>query len=203
MAGITVNKSITGLASAFSGSATLTDTEGIVASPTVPMAQPGQLTIRGGNTAGTVTMTNSGHGIITGQRVDIYWTGGACYGATVGTVSGTAVPIASVSGGDVLPALNALVVIGIATKATINIVGNNLTCLACGGAGAARSYFVFQEVDASTDDFAAKVLAGDVFIWYVGCNYINPLATKTTVSAWISHDNISAPMVLSVEVATH
>lgn len=65
----------------------------------------GTLTTRTNDTTGTLTMS-SGHGITTGQIIDLYWSGGARYGILVGTVSVNSVPIgADLAGtGDVLPA---------------------------------------------------------------------------------------------------
>lgn len=71
-------------------------------------AKTGELTTRTDDNTGTLTMEAS-HGITDGQRLDIYWTSGGvnyCHrGATVGTVSGTSVPI-DTGTGDNLPALN-------------------------------------------------------------------------------------------------
>lgn len=59
----------------------------------VPPAAAGTLTTRTDNQTGTLTMSDAGHGITTGAVIDLYWEGGARYGITVGTVSGTSVPI--------------------------------------------------------------------------------------------------------------
>ncbi|MBK9128182.1 MAG: hypothetical protein IPM13_10320 [Phycisphaerales bacterium] len=61
----------------------------------------GTLTTRTSDTAGTLTM-ESGHGIATGNTIHVYWDGGKRIGVTVGTVSGTSVPISGGSG-DNLP----------------------------------------------------------------------------------------------------
>lgn len=72
----------------------------------LPAAAAGDLTTRTDDETGTLTMDDAGHGISTSDVIDLYWEGGARYGITVGTVSGTSVPIgADDSGsGDVLPA---------------------------------------------------------------------------------------------------
>jgi len=71
----------------------------------LPAGKTGDLTTRTDDETGSITMDSASHGITTGAIVDIYWTGGVRYGVTVGTVSGTTVPIgADDSGsGDVLP----------------------------------------------------------------------------------------------------
>jgi hypothetical protein len=71
----------------------------------LPVAEAGQLTTRSSDTAGTITMDDAGHGITTGEIIDIYDPAGGTvsYGATVGTVAGDSVPFTGASG-DVLPA---------------------------------------------------------------------------------------------------
>lgn len=68
---------------------------------TLPAAKTGSLTTRTNDTSGELTMT-AGHGITTGQVIDVYWAGGVRYGVTVGTVATNVVPISSGSG-DNLP----------------------------------------------------------------------------------------------------
>lgn len=71
----------------------------------IAAAKSGNLTTRTSDTVGTLTMA-AGHGIITGDILDIYWTAGTPgmrRGVTVGTVAGNDVPF-SVGAGDNLPA---------------------------------------------------------------------------------------------------
>jgi hypothetical protein len=156
----------------------------------IPAAQPGTLT-HTTNTTGTILMTNAGHGITTGQRVDIYWSGGQCYNATVGTVSGLSVPISAVSGGSNLPSTGTTVYVGIATQVTLNVVGNNLTALLMQGVPASYlGYFVFDA--SSSDDYAALITGGYFGGWKTGDTTTNPLATYTITSVWMSHSNPAA-----------
>lgn len=76
----------------------------------IPAAEAGSLTTRTSDTAGTITMDDAGHSIQTGDVIDIYWSGGVAYGATVGTVSGTSVPFTGASG-DALPAASTAVTV--------------------------------------------------------------------------------------------
>lgn len=185
---VTVQKNISGGLISASMTQSVTDNVGVLANPNVPAAQPGVLTTHTTNTTGTMTMTNSNHGITTGQRIDIYWTDGQCYGAVAGTVSGTSVPIASVSGGSNLPASSTAVVVGIATSAPFNLTGNNLQALIL-AATSASGYFVIN--DGSSDDFAAFVSAGFVYAWIKGDVAANPLATYTPTTVFISHNSIA------------
>lgn len=166
---------------------TLTDNTSLTANPNVPVAQPGTLTTRTTNSTGTLTMTNAGHGLSTGQRVDLFWVGGSCYGVVLGTVAGLTVPIASVSGGAVLPAQGFAIVVGIATSVPFNCVGNNLAFLAT--STGQEGYFVFN--DGAADLYAAHLPAGFIDAWKTGDVRANPLAGATPTKVFMSHANVN------------
>lgn len=67
----------------------------------VAAAKTGTLTTRTDANTGVIT-GQSGHGVTTGARLDVYWADGKRYGMTVGTVSGTSIPI-DLGAGDNLP----------------------------------------------------------------------------------------------------
>ena len=86
-------------------------------------AKTGSLTTRTSNTVGTLTM-DAGHGLTTGQIVDIYWpTGFVQYGVTLGTVATNSVPISGGSG-DVLPAASTAVTVCVQTTENLLIDGD-------------------------------------------------------------------------------
>ena len=66
--------------------------------------KPGTLTTRTDDTIGVLTMA-SGHGVQTGDTIDIRWVGGSRSGVVVGTVATNSVPI-SLGDGGVLPVVN-------------------------------------------------------------------------------------------------
>jgi hypothetical protein len=72
----------------------------------LPAGKAGTLTTRTDDDTGEATL-GDGHGILTGDEVDIFWCGGCRYGVTVGTVAGNVVPFGAPGGegaGDNLPA---------------------------------------------------------------------------------------------------
>jgi hypothetical protein len=73
----------------------------VVKDPTIAVAKTGTLSTRTNDTEGTLTMT-AGHGITTGNRLDIYWGAGKRVGVTVGTVATNSVPFTG-GAGDNLP----------------------------------------------------------------------------------------------------
>jgi hypothetical protein len=185
-----VSKSVSGFVP-FSANTSYTDTSGVLANPkSVPAAQPGILTTHTTNTTGTLTMTNLGHGITTGQRIDIFWATGQCYGAVAGTVSGTTVPIASVSGGSNLPANGTPVTVGIPTAAAFDAVGNNVAALVC-SLPTADGYFVFNTGSA---DIVGLFVQNGLFVWTSDEPTTNPLAGATSTTVYCSHNNVAAAL---------
>ena len=208
---------------ATSGSKANTDDAAEIASPSsVPAAQPGTLTTRTGDRAGTLTMTNAGHGIITGQRFDLYWTGGSCFGVIAGTVSGTSIPFTTVQGGDVLPAAATAIIAGIAQSVAFELAGDNISALVCGRATAnVRCYYVFTEA-LSVLALAVLNQSGLVYVWdgttkatgpvgsgpigsaSISAVILNPLANTNPTKVWISHaDTVAADTGLTAAALKH
>lgn len=97
----------------------------------VPAAAAGTLTTRTDDETGSLTMDDAGHGITTGATIDLYWSGGSRHGITVGTVSGTTVPIgADDSGtGDVLPSAATEIVADVQIPFNVAIDGDELALI--------------------------------------------------------------------------
>ncbi len=87
-------------------------------------AKTGQLTTRTSATVGTLTM-DTGHGITTAARLDLYWDGGQRYGILVGTVSGNSVPFTG-GLGDNLPANLTAITAQVPTSINVVLVGNDI-----------------------------------------------------------------------------
>lgn len=94
----------------------------------LPVGAAGSLTTRTDADTGEITADDAGHGIETGDIVDIYWDGGVQYGATVGTVSGTAIPIDAGSGDD-LPAADTDIVVSKQVDINAAIDGDELSII--------------------------------------------------------------------------
>lgn len=125
---LTYAKTISGQGSTLGQSVTRSGSAIKQLNVSLPVGAAGQLTTRTSDTVGELTMTSGSHGISTSDVIDIFWSGGRRYGVTVGTVSGTAVPISSGSG-DVLPSTSTAVVATIQVTANIDIDGDNVALL--------------------------------------------------------------------------
>lgn len=91
-------------------------------------AKTGTLTTRTDDNTGTLTMT-AGHGLTTGQIVDIYWSTGVQRSVTVGTVATNSVPI-DLGIGDNLPSTSTAVTVCVQKAINLAIDGDNAKILA-------------------------------------------------------------------------
>lgn len=139
---------------------------------TLPSAKAGTLSTRTSDTAGTLTLAEN-HGIETADKIDLYWAGGRRYNVTVGTVSGTSVPISD-GAGDNLPAEDAEVTAGIRVTLDTDFDGDKLAVLAT--VLAQRGRLEFYDGDDALQ-LGLDLVAGEFWSWLSGGTAANPLAS--------------------------
>jgi hypothetical protein len=150
-------------------------------------AKTGVLTTRTDDNTGSLTMTG-GHGITTGQRLDVYWTlAGVNYarrGMTVGTVSTNVVPIDG-GAGDVLPAAASSITAMVPVQELVGFVGDNATLLTAYSNRSALVVFT----DGSDVELGAFHIKGNGYAesWDSDSGVTNPLAGDTVVRMYFSH----------------
>lgn len=122
---------LTGLGSSIGGRTSRTNDMGFTAEIAVPAGKAGTLSTRTDNETGTLTL-GSGHGITTGATIDLFWDGGARYTITVGTVSGTSVPIGADNAGtgDNLPTQATAIVASTRTSFAVPITCDEVDLIA-------------------------------------------------------------------------
>lgn len=125
---VTYSAALSGAGLSMSASAPRTADGADCRQKTIGLAQPAVLTTRTSGTAGTLTMTNSLHGITTGMKVDLYFAGGIAYDVTVGTVSGTSVPFTGAVG-TALPIATSAIAVAPQVPINFTIDGDNLTII--------------------------------------------------------------------------
>ncbi len=141
-------------------------------SVTLAAAKIGQLTTRTNGTDGTLTM-NAGHGFTNGQKIDIYWDGGSCRNATIGTVATNSVPFTGASG-DALPIVSTAITAQVPTSESIVVTGNNVVSYGVGFPGGGTCVFA---ASGPTEVAAAVVLApGTSTVYSSTDGGSNPLA---------------------------
>lgn len=159
-------------------------------SPSIPAAKIGQLTTRTDTNTGVLTMSG-GHGITTGQKLDLFWDGGSRHGMTVGTVSTNSVPI-DLGSGDDLPTNLTNITAMVPVSYELLLTGNN--AIAIGAYSPKAGYVAF--VDDGPADIAAAVYQLDADqgkSWFSGNGVTNPLASAAVTAVHFSHgDSTSA-----------
>lgn len=163
----------------------------LVQERSVPGAKAGTLTTRTSNTAGNVTGT-TGHGITTGIRVDLYWTGGCRRGVTVGTVNVNVIPVSGGSG-DNLPAQDAAIKVAIPVDLDTVLTGNNVQALLLGSPGAKAQFVLCSS--GNTEELAKTVPQGGVYDWDVLSLETNPIAGDAILNTFVSHDSTDAKTI--------
>jgi hypothetical protein len=157
----------------------------------IPLAQAGTLTVQSSSTAGTAVMSNPSHGLVEYMRVDVYWVDAnainrVLYGATVGPVSGTAVPFSggTASGsGTALPVVDTAVVIAVSNVYPYLLNGTNAVAMAAN----CSSECVISLQSSGSDILTLHLVAGQVWDWFQGTP--NPLGTNSLTEAFISVNN--------------
>ena len=129
MASINVSKTVTGSGETLTSQVQRSpDNVSDYGPITLPVGKTGTLSTRTDANTGELTLTG-GHGIVTGQIIDLYWPGGRRYNVVVGTVSTNVVPIDLGSGND-LPLAAAAIVATPQVQINTAIDGDNLSVLA-------------------------------------------------------------------------
>jgi hypothetical protein len=121
-------------------------------------------------------MDSAGHGILTADVIDIFWVDAngiqkCAYGATVGTVAGTAVPFTG-AGGDVLPAQDYDVTADVEVPLDVDFDGDKLQILAAMSTRVGKLQFLdagSAELDAST------LVPNEAYSFIGGAGGSNPL----------------------------
>lgn len=192
---LSVSKSYGFLGGSYQAGLTVSADNAAVAEPVggVAAAQTGVLTTRSSGTAGTVTMDSGGHTITTGIRVDVYWSGGVAYGATVGTVSGTSVPF-TLAQGDALPAATTAVRVSIPDKEAMAVSYTAAVAAIAYAALAGSDYpatVVFADSGNNTLAVYKPTAASPAAAWEGTSVSTNPFASDVAF-VFLSHGNSDA-----------
>jgi hypothetical protein len=180
----TVNNQVTVAGLTFNAQRSVESDGAVILSPTLPAAVSGTLSTRTDNTTGTLTLA-SGHGVTTGARLDVYFGNGLRrYGVTVGTVSGTSVPISGGTG-DNLPVLNAAVTAMVPVLENFPVAGGDLKGLFF-GCDAPAVAVIRKSGPATVVALTATGSTGS-YQWDAGSGVTNPFGTDVSVDVYLSH----------------
>lgn len=200
-AAVATEVSVVGLS--FRRSLTVSTDGAVIKNPSLAAAKTGALTTRTDNNTGVLTM-DSGHGIGTGNRLDVYWTNtdgtqGRRYGMTVGTVATDEVPIDG-GAGDNLPADETAVTAMVPQLETFVVTAADVTGLfvGCGGAGTA----VFRESDTTLVVAVSTDGPTDAYVWESTNGATTPLGADVA-DVYLSHGDSSQAWPVNVVAMTN
>jgi hypothetical protein len=170
----------------------------VIKDPALPAAKTGSLTTRTDNDTGTLTMT-AGHGISTGNRLDVYWTNpdgtiGRRYGMTVGTVATNSVPIDGGTGAN-LPVADTPVRAMVPQTETFSVPDQAAMIGLFASSAAAASTAIFR-ASGSTVLLAAQMTQAQGYVWESTNGVTNPFASAC-VEVLLSHDDSSTQQDVS------
>ena len=155
----------------------------------------GTLSTRGGDTAGTLTLA-ADHGITDGLVIDIYWTGGVAYGATVGTVSGTSVPFTGAAG-DVLPTEDDAIIACVVTTIDTDFDGDLVSMILV--QATQRAHLNFIDSGTASLETVEIAAANGWWAWDENMSYTRPI-TGNPVDAIIASSGSATAATLKVAV---
>jgi hypothetical protein len=168
----------------------------ILREKTIPKGQAGTLDTRTDDNTGVVGLS-AGHGIVTGNKVDVSWSGGVRRGMDA-TVSGNNVTVDG-GAGDVLPAQTTAVVVSKCVDIDTDFLGNLLKILT---ASADQNTFLdFQDAGGVALITGGWSLATGVpQYWYDGSGVTNPLAGDAVANIRASNSETDADATLKIGV---
>jgi hypothetical protein len=179
---------------------TRTNSGAIGLEETANAAKTGTLSTRTDNTDGELTMT-TGHGITTGQIIDLYWTGGVRYGVIVGTVATNAVPISG-GAGDNLPTASTAITAVVQLSVNLAIDGDETDILAVifeTTDTSIRTAAHIQFRDASNDEIAEIDFVTNVpQVWDIAGGSANPFTGDPITNLKVSQANSSTTATLKI-----
>ena len=163
-------------------------------SPSVAAGKAGSLTTRTDNDTGVATLS-TGHGIVTSDKVDVFWDGGRRYGMTA-TVATNAVTIDG-GAGDNLPAQATAVVL--CKRVEVNAAFDPDDMLALLVTANKRASVVFVDsVDAVL--FALDLAAGECCLWWSDSGITRPFTGNAVAKILVGNGDSAAALALTVAV---
>jgi len=163
----------------------------------IPAAKSGSLTTRTDADTGVATMS-AGHGIVTGDRIDVYWTEAGVAGCRRGMAATVATNAVTIDGGagDNLPTQGTTVILAVAQEFNLELTGDDVIGLSV--YTEKRGAFVF------TDNADALIYGkhlprdGQVWGWDNGSGETNPVAGGAIGKVYLSHSDTTASRIMRV-----
>lgn len=178
--------SVTVQGKSYSAIVAVTSAEALQVGVVCTASQAGSLTTRTNNTDGSITMTSNSHLITTGMEVDLYWSGGQRRAVTVGSVSGTTVPVSGAANGDNLPVANTAIYVAPIATANFSMVGADCVGITGGFNGQVEGTI---SLIANTTEVMSGLIDSADYIWFDGSGVTNPVTGNTITKLKASVNN--------------
>jgi hypothetical protein len=162
--------------------------------PTVAAGKDGTLTTRTDNDTGVVTL-GAGHGLVNGDKVDVFWTGGRRYGMTA-TVSGNAVTV-DLGGGDNLPAASTAVIVCKRQVVNAGFDPDDVTVLLI--TATRRVSIVFVDAGGATL-LALDLGAGECCLWWTNSGIARPMVGNPVAAIWVGNGDSATAADVTIAV---
>lgn len=162
----------------------VTADNGVEFAPTLAAAKTGTLTTRTDANTGSIT-GQSGHGIATADKIDIYWTGGSRRNVTVGTVASLVIPIDLGDGDDLPVATTALTIMKLNAEGAWDITGANVKGIVFQALTYTATFVLRQSDD--TEILAVVLPPGTSYIWTAEDGVTNPVTGVDVAKVTITH----------------
>lgn len=169
---------------------TVTAAGKVVRDESVAAAKTGTLSVRGGNTTGTIALA-TGHGLATGT-FDIYWNGGSRRGVT-GTVTGDNMALTG-GAGDNLPLLTTPMTVSTPLEGEFAVIAANLLTLVV-APGNSQNFAMWAVFLDDADAVVVAVYAGssvDAYVWDSDNGATTPFASDIAKVRLSHGDSTSA-----------
>lgn len=176
----------------------------VIAELTLDPAKTGTLTTRTDANTGTLTM-DSGHGITTGQTLDVYWADAdgvmhSRLGMTVGSVATNSVPIDGGAGDDLPDAATAITAM-VPEEQAFAVEGDDVLVLIASCPAPAAGVSIVDDGDAVAARLTLKAAEG--YGYAEGNNQTNPVAGDTLATVLLSHSDSTVARKVKVVAVTN
>ena len=183
---MSVTKTVSLGGKSFNESKTISGEALLVHELSVSAGESGDLTTRTDADTGVVTLDDSGHAFVTGDKADVYWTAGCRRGMEV-TVTGNEITVDGGEGDD-LPSQDTEVTLCEPDELDITVDGDNVVGFVF--QTAARGAFTLW--DAGGLEFSREVGAGCNYIWHNVDGTPNPIEGDSIIKVRVSNGSTAA-----------
>lgn len=160
-------------------------------------ATAGALSTRGGDTEGTLTLS-SGHGIVEGDVIAIFWSSAYAYLATAGAVGETTVPFSGALG-TALPVQGTAVTVDVMENYDVDFDGDKLETFVA--TFSKHGLAIFEDSIGTSGDavlYAADIAAGEGMVYVADAGFTNELEGNAVDEIWLANADSSEANVFSM-----